>query len=173
MFWRFKKRGLGCAGESGQATVEAAMLIPIVLVGMLIAVQPAIVLYDRIVMEAAAAEGCRVLETLPESDASEAREYVLRRLDAVPKVPAFHVGAWSVEVTGAGQQSQRASVRISHAYEPLPLMGAGMRVVGLARGDGLARQEVFREELVHDEWALHSEFGLQFGEWVQRWEDKA
>ena len=149
------------------------MLIPIVLVGMLIAVQPAIVLYDRIVMEAAAAEGCRVLETLPESDMATVRDYVLRRLDAVPAIPAFHVGSWSVEVTGAGQQSQRVSVRISHAYEPLPLMGAGMQLVGLAQGDGLARQEVFRETRPHDEWALGSEFGLNFGDWVQRWEDKA
>lgn len=164
--WRF-------GGTRGQASVEAALLIPIVLAGMLIAAQPAISLYDRMVMEAAAAEGCRVLETLPEADSEEAQAYVRRRLEAIPSVAAFHEGAWSIEVAGAGQQSAHASVRISHVYRPLPLIGSAMGLVGLADGDGRVRQEVFRQVNVHDDWALHSSLGLQFDAWVGRWDDKA
>ena len=160
-------------GSGGQASVEAALLIPIVLVGMLIAVQPAISLYDRMVMESAASEGCRVLETLPEGDSEKARAYVRRRLEAIPDIPAFHEGAWNIEVAGAGQQSACVSVRISHVYRPLPLIGSAMGLVGLADGDGRARQEAFRQANVHDDWALHSSLGLQFEAWVQRWDDKA
>lgn len=171
MFWCSNRRvGSNC---SGQASVEAAMIIPLLLTGMLIALQPAIVLYDRLVMEAAASEGCRVIETLPSADADVAREYVERRLAAIPGISVFHSGDWNVEVAGAGQQGECVSVRISHELEPLPLIGAGMGMVGLAGSDGMFRQEVFRETSQHDIWALRSEFGLDFQVWVQRWDEKA
>ena len=44
--------------ESGQATVEAAFLLPVLFVGLLLLMQPGILLYDRLVMQAAASEGC-------------------------------------------------------------------------------------------------------------------
>ncbi|MGN1361061.1 MAG: TadE/TadG family type IV pilus assembly protein [Eggerthellaceae bacterium] len=47
----------------GQSTVEAAVMIPLLFGGMLMLLQPGILLYDRVVMEGAAAEGCRVLAT--------------------------------------------------------------------------------------------------------------
>ena len=150
-------------GACGQATVEAALLIPVLLFGLVIAVQPGIVLFDRMVMEAAASEGCRVLETASAADEDEVVEYVQRRLGAVPAVSAFHEGPWDVEVQGAGQDGECVSVRISHEYKPLPLVG----------GNGLVRQEVFREMDVHDDWALESEFGLSYESWIDRWEEKA
>ena len=42
--------------ESGQATVEAAFLLPVLFVGLLLLMQPGILLYDRLVMQAAASE---------------------------------------------------------------------------------------------------------------------
>ena len=51
------------AQESGQATVEAAFLIPVLLVALLLLMQPGILLYDRLVMNAAASEACRLLAT--------------------------------------------------------------------------------------------------------------
>ena len=156
---------------SGQATVEAAMLLPAFLLLMLVAVQPGIALYDRIVMEAAAAQGCRLLETLPEDRADEARDFVLRRLAAVPSVDVFHVGAWEVELSG-GSQAEACSVRISHALRPLPIIGAGMGFLGIAQG-GLYRQEAFREEPVRDEWVLASEHGADVSAWIARWEEAA
>ncbi len=59
--------------ERGQATVEAAFAVPVLMVLVLVLVQPGIILYDRIVMEGAAAAGCRLLATLPESDCSCSR----------------------------------------------------------------------------------------------------
>ncbi|MFR1637837.1 MAG: TadE family protein [Eggerthellaceae bacterium] len=49
--------------ESGRATVEAAFLLPVLFVGLLLLMQPGILLYDRLVMQAAASEGCRLLAT--------------------------------------------------------------------------------------------------------------
>ena len=41
--------------DSGQATVEAAFLIPVIFVAMMVLLQPGIILYDRMVMNHAAA----------------------------------------------------------------------------------------------------------------------
>ena len=47
--------------ESGQATVEAAFLLPVLFVGLLLLMQPGILLYDRLVKQAAAIfAGCDV-----------------------------------------------------------------------------------------------------------------
>ncbi len=172
MFWRFEAP-MCFRGACGQATVEAALLIPVLLFGLVIAVQPGIVLCDRGVMEAAACAGCRVLETASAADEDEVVEYVQRRLGAVPAVSAFHEGVWDVEVRGAGQNGECVSVRISHEYKPLPLVGQGLDFLGLVGGNGLVRQEVFREMDVHDDWALESEFGLSYESWIDRWEEKA
>lgn len=172
MCWRFEASAC-FRGTRGQATVEAALLIPALLLGLVIAVQPGIVLFDRVVMEMAAAEGCRALETASAADEGEVVEYVQRRLGAVPAVSAFHEGLWDIEVQGAGQSGQCVSVRISHGYRPLPLVGQGMGLLGLVGGNGLVRQEVFREMSIHDEWALESEFGLSYESWIDRWEEKA
>ncbi len=95
-----------------------------------IAAQPGIVLFDRVVMEAAAAEGCRALETASAADEGEVVEYVQRRLGAVPAVSAFHEGLWDIEVQGAGQSGQCVSVRISHGTGPCRSWG-GMGLSGL------------------------------------------
>ena len=47
--------------ERGQGTVEAALVIPVLFVLLLLLLQPGIVLYDRMVMRGAAAEACRPL----------------------------------------------------------------------------------------------------------------
>ena len=48
--------GILRAGERGQATVEAAFLIPVLFTVLLLSVQPGMVLYDRMVMRAAASD---------------------------------------------------------------------------------------------------------------------
>lgn len=49
--------------ESGQSTVEAAVLLPVLFVVFGLLLQPAILLYNRCIMNAAAAEGCRLVAT--------------------------------------------------------------------------------------------------------------
>ena len=44
--------------ESGQATVEGGVSAAGAVVGLLLLMQPGILLYDRLVMQAAASEGC-------------------------------------------------------------------------------------------------------------------
>ena len=56
--------------ERAQATIEAAFAIPLLGVLLLMLLQPGIVLYDKIVMEHAAAEGCRLLATTTAQNAS-------------------------------------------------------------------------------------------------------
>ena len=164
MCWRFEASAC-FRGTRGQATVEAALLIPALLLGLVIAAQPGIVLFDRVVMEAAAAEGCRALETASAADEGEVVEYVQRRLGAVPAVSAFHEGLWDVEVQGAGQSGQCVSVRISHGYRPLPLVGQGMGLLGLVGGNGLVRQEAFCEMsfMTSGRWNRNSAFRTNRG----------
>lgn len=120
-------RALLIRSASGQATVESAFLIPVVLLGMVLALQPGILLWNRLVMEGAAAQGCRVVETLEAGKAESARQYVERRLEAVPALDIFHAREWKIDIAGDAS-SERVSVRISHAVRPVPLVGAGFGV---------------------------------------------
>lgn len=165
-------RGIRKSSDAGQATVEAAFLAPVVLLGVLMLVQPAIVLYDRMVMESVAFEACRLLKTLHPDDASASREYIERRLDAIPQVDVFHGGEWEIEVEG-GEGSECVRVRIEHGLRPLPLVGAAMGFLGLTDGTGLYRQEVRAEMSPHDDWLVGSEFGVDPSAWSSRWEEKA
>ena len=172
---RIGVRRVGVAGhgcQRGQATVEAAFLMPVILLAMLLLAQPAIILYDRAVMEAAAAEGCRMLETLAPGDEDAARAAVERRLDAIPDAPIFHSGGWTIELSG-GEGREYASVRIEHALEPLPLMGAGMGLLGLTGPGGLFTHDAFRQTEVVDAWVVESCLGADAEAWIGRWEEKA
>ena len=158
-------------GSSGQATVEAAFLAPLVLAGILLLVQPGIVLYDRAVMLAAAQEGCRLLETRTTQSDTDVRAYIERRLDAIPDVGIFHSGLWDVTFTGdAGMET--TSVTISHRIEPLPLVGASLGFVGLKNEGGAYRHEVTCGANVRDAWLMESEFGCDASAWIDRWNEK-
>lgn len=154
---------------SGQATVESAFLIPVVLLGMLLAIQPGILLWNRLVMESAVAQGCRVVETLEAGKAEQAQAYVERRLDAVPDIDLFHAQDWEVEITGDAS-TQNVSVRVSHAVRPVPLIGVAMGFAGMLDG-GLLKQEAACEKSARDTWLMESEHGSDLAAWQSRWED--
>ena len=59
--------------ERGQGSVEAAVVIPVLFLLLLMLLQPGIVLYDRIVMGSAAAEACRLLATSTDARGSMTR----------------------------------------------------------------------------------------------------
>lgn len=127
------------AGERGQATVEAAFLIPILFTVLLLSVQPGMVLYDRMVMQAAASDACRLaaVKTDAVGDSSQAVEaFVRHRLGAIPPVPCFHVHdggcSWEVSVQG-DEHSEKVSVEVVGKVKPLPFFGRGRRA---ARYDG-------------------------------------
>lgn len=149
-------------GEEGQASVEAAVLIPVLFLVVALLVQPACLLYTRAVMSGAAAQGARLAASNPSFD--EAVAFVRRRLKAVPEVSVFHAGGegdWSVNVEGAGSGRSRVEVR-GHA-RPLPLMSAISGALLGSDGAGVVL-EVTVEVSSHADWVNGS-----YDDWVGVW----
>ena len=114
----------GGRGQRGQATVEAALLLPALMLVFALLLQPVCLCYSRAIMRAAAAETARAAATAYQGDVSGCEEYARRRLRAVPDVPLFHVGGsgdWKVSIE---RGDTHVDVRIVGHARPLPLMGA-------------------------------------------------
>lgn len=86
--------------QRGQASVEAALLLPTILLLLALLMQPACLLYTRCVMEGAAVEVARLAATAREG--LDVRPFALRRLAAVPEVSVFHVGGSRGRPAGLG-----------------------------------------------------------------------
>lgn len=134
--------------RAGQTSVEAAFLIPVLLVLLLLLTQPIILLCNSMVMENAAAEGCRLLATATTQGtySQEKQEsYVKRRLASIPPVDIFHVHAsncsWDITLEG-DEHSNEVSVRIVNQVKPLPLLGWGADFLGLTNENNCLVQEV-------------------------------
>ncbi len=156
---------MACEEErAGQMSVEAALLVPVVMAVVALLVQPACVLYTRAVMAATAGEVARLAVTSRGGE-GELRSYALRRLAAVPDVPAFHEGgpsAWEIEVTGPGDDGI-VSVSISGRVRPLPLLGAFVSMLGADDGGSV-------ELRVETTGALRAGWiGGEYGDWIEMW----
>lgn len=158
--------------EGGQATVEAAFLIPVLFTMILMLLQPGIILYDRMVMEGAAAEGCRMLVTAS-GDAgmtdNRCRALVRRHLGAIPQQDLFHVhrGGCSYEVETEGDEhAEQVSVTIRNKLEPLPLIGLASTLAGATDGDGLLTIEVKHCARTQPSWAVEGRAGIDPETWV-------
>lgn len=159
--------------DAGQATVEAAFALPIMMLLAMMLLQPAIVLYDRIVMQAAAAEGCRLLATADRAGGdSSCEDYIRRRLSAVPQQSCFHVHdgtcSWDIDLTGDASSSE-VSVRIGNKIKPLPLLNAGAALLGAADADGYVGIEVVSSMPTQPSWVSESDAGHASAEWVGAW----
>ncbi len=157
--------------SSGQATVEAAFLVPVLLGGVLLLLQPSIILYDRIVMEAAAAEGCRMLATWGAgSDEDAVEQFVRRRLGAVPQQENFHMHdggcSWRIECAG-GESSETVSVAIEHTVRALPLIDVACMAFGAQ--DGVLTVRVEASSKTQPSWVSQTEAGLDPAAWVGAW----
>ena len=155
--------------------MESAVLIPVLLAVILLLVQPGIVLYDRIVMRDAAAQGCRVLMTLSAGDGDTAESFVRRRLGSVPQQDAFHVhGAdgcsWRIEFSG-GPSSDKVAVTIGNEIKPLPLIGFGAALLGAVNEDGNLEFEVRVEMPARDTWLSGISAGSDPAGWIGAWLD--
>lgn len=140
--------------DRGQATVEAAILIPIIFIGLLMLIQPGIIFYDRVVMEHAAAEGCRMLATSPGAGGSHAEDMIRRHLGAIPPSDLFHIHdgtcSYRIELSGS-EGSSVVSVKIVNRVRLLPLFGGVARFSGLS-SDGCMDVEVRREARTLPRW---------------------
>ena len=163
------------AGESGQGSVEAAFALPLLFLLALLLIQPGIVLYDRIVMGAAAAEGCRLLATStdalgPSGASNEA--FVRHRLACIPPHECFHVHesecSWVIECSG-GEASERATVRIRNEVRPLPLFDAGVALLGLVNSRGNLEIEVEVSMPTQPAWVFAGPAGGSPADWIGAW----
>lgn len=167
----FKRR----ADCMGQASVEAAFLIPVLFVLMLLLMQPGIVLYDRMVMNAAATEACRLLATKTESagDMNDScKSFVLHRLGAIPPVSCFHVHdegcTWDVRFEG-DESSDVVRTTISTELRPLPLIGLGASLAGIVNDKGNFVVEVTAEQTTQPLWVGDSSGGFEPKGWIGAW----
>ncbi len=149
----------------GQSTIEAAVLIPSVMVLIALLVQPACLLYTQMLMRGAAAETARaVLTARNDSDLSACKDFSLRRLAAVPEVSFFHVGGqgdWQVKTSDGEGGCVRVSIT-GHA-RPLPLFGSLASAFYERDGTGLVLQ-VDMIERMRPEW-----LGGAYADWVSVW----
>lgn len=158
--------------QSGQSTVEAAVMIPLMFGGLLMLLQPGILLYDRVVMENAAAEGCRALATSSPRDSDLVKEYVLRRLGAVPSQDSFHMHGeactWQVELVG-NRSTERVCVSVQTKVRPLPLLDFGLGLLGALDAQGCLTVKVRSEQPVQPDWVWGSSAGSEASLWVGAW----
>lgn len=155
----------------GQGAVEAAVVIPVLFVLMLLLVQPGIVLYDRLVMGNAAAEGCRLLSTATgSSGAYEA--FVRHRLASVPQHDCFHVHhgtcSWRIDLIG-DESSSTVTVRIANELRPLPLFDMGSKLLGLTNADGNLVIEESATMPTQPGWVASSPSGDDPSGWIGAW----
>ena len=152
---------MGC--DSGQATVEAAVLLPSVMLVFALLLQPVCLSYTRAVMRGAAGECARAVATAYGSDTASCRSYALRRLAAVPEVPLFHVGGqgdWDIRIE---RTDKRVSVQIRGHARPLPLLGALTALASMRDGQGVVLS-VSVDERVRPDW-----LGGDYDAWQTVW----
>ena len=165
----------GASAECGQATVEAAVLIPVLFMALLLLLQPGILLYDRLVMQAAAAEGCRLLATKTDvvgnMDGS-CEAFVRHRLGAVPPHDCFHVHrggcSWDIDLAG-DEGAQTVSVTIKNHVRPLPLLDVGATLLGLTDASGNLQIEVSASLPTQPAWVDGTEAGRDPAAWIGAW----
>lgn len=133
--------------NKGQGVVEAAFLLPIMLVLVLLLVQPAIVLYDLIIMKSAASETCRLLAT----SEVDVEDFVRSRLSAIPQTEIFHVhdSGCSYEISVAGTGTSQTSTKITNKLKPIPLVDLAFKLFG---GGGLITISAESTQTVQPGW---------------------
>lgn len=125
--------------DGAQATVEAAVIFPVLLTLMLLTLQPICVLYTRSVMESAAGEAARLMATTETVDEDSLQAFVRRRLGAVPNLAIFHEGgplAWDISLTRSYDSGGPVEVTVAGTVKPLPVLGAFVSALGDAGASG-------------------------------------
>lgn len=159
---------------AGQASVEAAFLIPLLLLTLLLLIQPAILLYTYLVMQGAAAEVCRIAstETLLEQNAEAVERYAMRRLAAVPQQDNFHVHeptcTWDITYQG-NDMTATVVVQITNQARPLPLFDFGLAALGLLNEQGNIQMSASYQLQTKSNWVIDNELGIDPKRWVERW----
>lgn len=157
----------------GQATVEAALIIPIIFILMLLLIQPGIILYDLCIMNSAASETCRVLSTSDDENISKICEpFIRRRLSGIPQQDNFHVHSdgcsYEFEFNG-NQNSELVSVQIKNEVKPLPLIGFLSNIFGILNANNCFEIIATSEQKLKPSWTINSPYGNNPEKWVGGW----
>lgn len=118
-----------CLRVCGQSCVEAAFLLPVLLVFLLLLLQPALMLYHALILENTCQEACRVLATCSNDQDMRALDgFITHRLQALPACFASSDDAdaqpdWSVTTQG-NAASHEVGVTIEGYVRALPLVGS-------------------------------------------------
>lgn len=157
----------------GQATVEAAFLIPVMFVLLLLLIQPGILLYNHMVMQAAASEGCRLLATKTDAVGASTEKcegFIMRRLGSIPSQENFHIHeggcSWEIELLG-DERSETVQVTIKNQVKFLPLFDLVGSLFRLYGESGTFEQEVQISMAVQPSWVAENERGLDPNAWVE------
>lgn len=146
--------------------MEAAVLIPSVMLLIALLVQPICLLYTRAVMHGAAAETARAVATARGAgDLEECKQYARRRLAAVPEVSVFHVGGerdWQIEVTQS-DSGRNVSVAITGHARPLPLFGQVSAALSDKDSTGLVLRVEVKQHM-RPSWLEGN-----YGDWLKIW----
>ena len=113
-----------CIDDKGQASVEAAVLIPITmcLIGLLL--QPICLLYTRQVMQQSAGEAMRILAT--SDDISQCEDFIIRRMRAIPDISILRYKSPEITISKA---SKTATIKILQHVKPIPVLGIPLKSV--------------------------------------------
>lgn len=160
---RFTSESARLGNEHGQASVEAAALLPVLMLLVALLAQPVCLLYTRMVMRHVAAETARVLLTTDSWD--RARTYARHALGAVPEASLFHAGGiddWCIRLDRDGIGSS-VTVGIEGHVRPLPLLGVVAELMGEHDERGVrVRAQV--TERMRPEW-----LGGDYETWIAQW----
>ncbi len=143
--------------------MEAAALLVVVMLLLAMLVQPVCLLLTKTIMNHAAAETVRVLQTNEDEDV--ARAFALRRLAAVPTASLFHVGGeqdWAIDIDRS-DDGREVSVGISGHARPLPRLGATAALMGLSDQAGVLLR-VKQTTSVRQEWLRGD-----YEDWMAMW----
>jgi len=161
--------------RAGQTTVEAAYLIPVLFLLLLVLCQPMILLYNHMIMNGAASEACRLLatKTIVGAYSEEKYEaYIKRRLAAIPPIDIFHahVGAktWDIQMEG-DENSSTVTVRITNRLKPLPLLGWAANLLNMCDKDGYIVQSVEVSFPTQPDWVWDNGSGGP-SQWTTQWD---
>lgn len=150
-------------------------MLPLLFALMLLLLQPGILLYDRMVMQAAAAEGCRLLATASSeagTDIERCQAYIRHRLGSIPPVDVFHVHdggcSWVVDLQG-DETSGQVAVAISTQVKPLPLIGVAVALLGAGNGQGNFEINVNASQPSQPDWVASAREGFSPSAWIGAW----
>ncbi|MCQ2751713.1 MAG: pilus assembly protein [Coriobacteriales bacterium] len=152
--------------SKGQASVEAAILLPLLFVIFGLFLQPCFLLYDKCVMQSAAVQTARLAATAT-FDNENLHLFAQRRLGAIPNVDVFHIGgmdSWDVKICN---EETCETVTITNHVRPLPLLGIGASLLNKKDDSNNILIETKASANIYPVWLEGKSVNPQ--DWISQW----